>query len=212
MKWVLRAFGAFIDGLQFMFMIAFVALQFSTPVGGGIAGAAAGAYFCWNASTGVVSGLIEAGKCAAGYGLVAAGASAFAIPMGAVFDFAISVTFGGGLIVLLALNGMFYPKIILASFGVEMLPFFNILPGWTGLAWAATAQKEKEEKKKREEAAVSEEQEERQGMPEAETTMYSPEEESESNVGPGLTRRPFVDIRPQLTNENFDVASQKRAA
>ena len=127
----------------------FIALQFSTPVGGGVAGAAAGAAYCYNASTGVISGLVAGAKCAVGGALVGAGVSAFATPIGATpigaaIDVALSLSIGSAIIVLLAFHGMFYPKIIINRFLGEAMPFFSFLPIWTNMVWKCIQEKQKD--------------------------------------------------------------------
>lgn len=129
----LRIFAGLIDFLQFMFFIVFFALQAITPVGGGVAGGAAAAYFCWNASTGVLSGLIAAGKCAVGGVVVGGVLSAFAGPIGMVIDFTLSVALGGALLLGLAYAGMFYFDIVLVGSLGELLPIFNFLPFWSNM-------------------------------------------------------------------------------
>lgn len=147
MKYLLLLPAAFLDFLQFMFFLAFLALQAITPAGGGVGGAAAGAAFCYNASTGVISGLIEGAKCAVGAGLIGAGASAFAVPLGMAVNATLSLAFGGALLLLLAFSGMFYLDLVIAGFFGEAVPFINFFPIWTGITWACIRRKSKEEKK-----------------------------------------------------------------
>lgn len=132
MNLALRLFAGVIDLLQFIFFITLLAFQFMTPVGGGITGAAVGAYFCYNATDGVVSAALEGLKCAAGGGLVGAGLSALAIPAGIAIDVAISGTFGVLLILLLWVSGRFSLMAVVIGFSSEMLPGINgFVPGWS---------------------------------------------------------------------------------
>lgn len=125
----------FIDGLQALLMLFFVALEAVTPVGGGIGAAG----LCYSAGSGVLTAL----QCA----VVGAGASAFAVPLGMVVDVGMSVIFGGGLILLLAWLGMFYPGTMLGTFLGESIPFLDILPGWTLMTWRCIHRKNKADKK-----------------------------------------------------------------
>lgn len=168
MKWVVVSIGAFIDALQFMLMIAFFALQFMTPVGGGGVGAITAGYACWELSDGVWEGLKSASECALAGTVVGAGASSFAIPLGMIVDFMISITFGGVLIVILWLNGMLRLSYVAAALLGESVPFISLLPGWTGFAYASARKKEKEMEEKRQ---TQEEQEERQIPSNVEATM-----------------------------------------
>ena len=63
------------------------------------------------------------------------------VPLGAGIDVTISITFGGALILMLVLSGMFYPGTILAAFVGESIPFLNVLPGWTLMAWRCVSKK-----------------------------------------------------------------------
>ncbi|MDB5225649.1 MAG: hypothetical protein JWL87_601 [Candidatus Adlerbacteria bacterium] len=103
-----------------------------TPMGGGLTGAATGAYFCYNATSGVISGLLEGFKCAVGGGIVGAGLSAIAIPAGMAIDIAISCTFGVLLILMLWVSGRFSLMAVVMGFSSEMLPGVNaFVPGWS---------------------------------------------------------------------------------
>ncbi len=145
MKYLLLLPAFLLDLLQFAFMITFAVLQFMTPIGGGVAGAAVAATYCYNASTGIISGIWNGIACAAGGGLVGAGLSAFAIPIGAAVDVALSITIGGGIIALLAFEGMFYPQIIIKGFLGEVTPFMNFLPFWSWMVWKCMREKNKED-------------------------------------------------------------------
>lgn len=145
MKYLLLLPAFLLDLLQFAFMITFAVLQFMTPIGGGVAGAAVAATYCYNASTGIISGIWNGIACAAGGGLVGAGLSAFAIPIGAAVDVALSITIGGGIIALLAFEGMFYPQIIIKGFLGEVTPFMNFLPFWSWMVWKCMREKKKED-------------------------------------------------------------------
>jgi hypothetical protein len=143
----LRLFAGIIDFLQFIFFIVLLAFQLMTPVGGGVTGAAAGAYLCYNASSGVISGLIEGAKCAIGGTIVGAGLSAFAIPAGIAIDMAISCTFGVLLILALWVTGRLSFMAIAIGFTSEMLPGLNaFIPGWSLLVHRSIQQYKKKQK------------------------------------------------------------------
>jgi len=142
----LYGFAIFTDFLQLMIMLSFAALQVLTPVGGGAAGVLSGCYInasAWYDLFGCIQGAFFGG--AAG-GLL----SAFALPIGGALDIALSLTFGGGLMVLLAWNGMFYPGVFLGGFIGENIPFLDALfPGWTFMVWKCLKNKKAEEAKAR---------------------------------------------------------------
>lgn len=147
MNLALRLFAGIIDFLQFIFLILLAGFQFMTPVGGGVTGAATGAYFCYNATSGVISGVLEGLKCALGGGLIGAGLSAFALPIGIAIDIAISGTFGVLLILLLWVSGRFSLMAVLMGFTGEMLPGINaFVPGWSMLVHRSIHQYNLEQK------------------------------------------------------------------
>ena len=132
MNLALRLFAGIIDLLQFIFFIVLLAFQFMTPVGGGITGAATGAYVCWSMSGGIMEGIANAAACAAGGGILGAGFSTFAIPAGIAIDIALSGTFGVLLLFTLWVTGRFSFMAIVAGFTGEMLPGINaFIPGWS---------------------------------------------------------------------------------
>jgi hypothetical protein len=134
MNLALRLFAGAIDLLQFIFFITLLAFQFMTPVGGGITGAAAGAYFCYNASSGVLEGISTAIACAATGGLVGGVLGAIAGPAGIAIDIAISCTFGVLLILFLWASGRFSLMAVVMGFSSELLPGINAFsPGWSML-------------------------------------------------------------------------------
>jgi len=139
-------FALFIDGLQAMLMLTFTVMQFITPVGGGALGGITAAAYCYNATTGFFSALLAGAKCAVGGTVVGAGVSAFAVPLGMGVDVAISITFGGVLVMALAWMGMFYPGTVLGTFLGESIPFLDVLPGWTLMTWRCISKKNAEEK------------------------------------------------------------------
>ncbi len=147
MNLALRLFAGVIDLLQFIFLIVLAGFQFITPVGGGITGAATGAYFCYNATSGVISGVLEGLKCAVGGGIVGAGLSAFALPAGIGIDIAISGTFGVVLIGLLWISGRLSLMPVIIGFTGEMLPGVNaFVPGWSILVHRCIQQYNLEQK------------------------------------------------------------------
>lgn len=141
MKYALLIPAIILDILQFLLFWVFWAIEALTPVGGGVTGAAAGAYLCYNASTGVVSGVLSGLKCAVGGALVGAGVATVAGPLGMVLDTALSLTIGGAILVFMALEGMFYFDIIIPSFMGEALPLLNFLPFWTIMVWRCISRK-----------------------------------------------------------------------
>lgn len=66
------------------------------------------------------------------------------ILLGFALSFAISITFGAGILTLLALNDMFYPRYLVSSFG-EIMPAINNLPFWTALVLLSVFRKSREE-------------------------------------------------------------------
>jgi len=143
---ILIGFALLIDFIQGMFMLAFAVMQFITPVGGGFTGALAAGWYCWKTSTGIIAGISSAASCFAAGGVVGAGVSAFAIPLGMGIDVVISITLGGALILALGWMGMFYPGPIISAFIGESLPLIDIIPGWTLLVWRCLSNKKAEEK------------------------------------------------------------------
>lgn len=132
MNVALRIFAGVIDLLQLIFFIVLVTFQFITPVGGGIAGGVSGAVLCWNLSTGFWDSVVNAATCLAGGGLVGAGLSFIAGPMGIAIDIAISCTFGFLLILALWATGRFSMMAVVMGFGAEMLPGIDaFVPGWS---------------------------------------------------------------------------------
>ncbi len=146
---MLIGFALIIDFIQAMMMFAFAAMQFITPIGGGISGAFAAGWYCWSTSTGILSGISSAASCFVAGGVVGAGVSAFAIPIGMAVDVTISITLGGALVIALAYMGMFYPGTVLSVFIGESIPLLDILPGWTLMTWRCLHKKSLEEKDKR---------------------------------------------------------------
>jgi len=132
MNAALRIFAGIIDFLQFIFFIALLGLQLMTPIGAGAVGAVTGAVVCWNFSTGVWEGMLNAGACLLGGGALGAGISALAIPIGMAIDVAISATFGILLILLLWVSGRFSFMAVIMGFAGEMMPGINgFAPFWS---------------------------------------------------------------------------------
>lgn len=126
-----------------MFFAVFLALQGVTPIGGGVGGALTGAVVCWNATSGVWA-IVEAVKCALGGGIIGAGLNAFAVPLGIVIDYALSIVFGTPLILMLAMSGMFYPGAIIKGFLGESIPILNFLPFWSIMVHVCITRKKQE--------------------------------------------------------------------
>lgn len=141
--------AAILDAFQFLLMWVFWGLQAITPVGGGAAGATAGAYYCYNASTGVITGALEGLKCAAAGAVLGAGVSAFAIPLGMILDTVLSLTVGGAILMMLAFEGAFYLDAVLPSFMAETIPLFGFLPFWTFLVWRCLSRRSAQERPSR---------------------------------------------------------------
>lgn len=151
----LISFAALIDALQFMMgWVAFaigVGLQSITPVGGAVGGAAIGAYACFSSSGGIIQGILDAAKCGLAGGVFGAAVSAFGVPFGTIlgfaFDICISLTLGSGLIFLLMISGAFYPKYAWSGGVFELMPGFDVLPGWTLMVVLSLLKKQAEERK-----------------------------------------------------------------
>lgn len=140
MKYMLLLMMALlVDGLQFVLgWMAFViglGLQALTPIGGGVAGAGAGAYFCWDSTLGVWTAALASAKCAVAGGALGAASSAFGVPFGTALGFGleivVSITMGGALILALVFNGMYYKTRIFGNVLIEMMPGVSIIPAWT---------------------------------------------------------------------------------
>jgi hypothetical protein len=134
----LIGFAVFIDALQVAFGLAFAALEAVTPVGGGVGAAGVCAAF----STGIVNKLINGLTCF----VFGAGTSAFAIPIGGAVDVVISFTLGGALIAALVFTGYFSIGAVTGGSLVELIPFFDIIPGWTFMAWKCVHNKKQQER------------------------------------------------------------------
>ena len=133
----------FIDGLQAFLDWAFIAaggaLQELTPLGAGLAGAAAGASACWNSSGNVISGIIDAGKCAliegAAWGALSTVGMPLGIGLGFAVNFVISATLGVMLITGLALFGFIKKE---DWFFVGGMGLCETIPGASSLFWWTT--------------------------------------------------------------------------
>lgn len=128
----LRIFAGFIDLLQFVFFVVFLAFQVMTPYGGAAIGGVAGAYVCWSMSDGIVNGIVNGAACALGIGAVGGIVSAIATPVGMAIDVAISATFGTLLLLCMWVTGRFYLMPVALGFSGELLPGINaFVPGWS---------------------------------------------------------------------------------
>jgi len=136
----LLLFALTIDALQVVMAWVFLgfgsALQAITPVGGFIAGAAAGAAACWSSSGTVIQGIVNAAACTAPGAVFGAAISASGAPLGIgigmAVDMCIGITMGSGLILALIMCGMFHPKYIWGGSIIKIIPGINVIPGWTG--------------------------------------------------------------------------------
>lgn len=143
---MLRICAGFIDLLQFVFFVVFLAFQVMTPYGGAAVGGLTGAYVCWSMSDGVVSGLVNGAACALGIGAVGGIVSALAVPIGMAIDVAISATFGVLLLLLLWVTGRFYFMPVAIGAATELLPGANaFVPGWSLLVHRCIQQHKLEE-------------------------------------------------------------------
>lgn len=145
MKYLLLIPAIVLDTTQFLLGVLFAMMQFATPVGGGIGGAAAAGAYCWYTTPGAIASVLSAAKCAFFGAAAGAGVSAFALPLGAALDVALSISVGGGILLWLALEGAFYPDKIVKGFFCEITPFFNFLPGWTYMVWQCIREKQRRE-------------------------------------------------------------------
>ncbi len=131
----------FIDALQAGIEIAFDAIgAFSGTIIGTVSGAAAGYKLCGLLPTisttaqltcstagGTIGGII--GTFA--NGPLATAAEPIAAMLGFILGIVISICIGVPLVLLMATDGMCYPQYLLPCGTAEMLPFFDVLPGWT---------------------------------------------------------------------------------
>ncbi|HEV7449074.1 MAG TPA: hypothetical protein VGP13_00855 [Candidatus Paceibacterota bacterium] len=132
MNIALRLFAGFIDLLQFLFFVVFLAFQVLTPAGGAATAGAAGAILCWNLSSGAWQSAVNAASCLVGGGVLGFGMGALGGPIGIAVDTAISCTFGLLLIICLALSGRLRFMPLLFSFTGEMTPVVNaFVPAWS---------------------------------------------------------------------------------
>jgi hypothetical protein len=134
----------FIDGIQAAVSASLALIAaFPGTVGGAAAGCAVGNGFfgSWGCTIG---GFI--------FGLLGTSLDVLAPvtePIGLAIGFAVSIclsmTFGAGLIMLLLLNGMYYPKFLLPGGIAELIPGFDLIPSWTAMTILCVLQKSKEE-------------------------------------------------------------------
>jgi hypothetical protein len=147
----------FIDGIQAgMSAAIFILSAFPGTFGGAAAGCAAG-----NAVAG------EIGCSIGGFLLGLVGSvplingvlATVTMPVGIILGFAISVclslTLGAGLIMLLIIYGMFYPKYLMPGGISELIPGFDLVPGWTALTILCVLRKVKDEKAAQLKASLS---------------------------------------------------------
>lgn len=137
-------FALFIDGLQagISFGLAFIAANFGTIggiTGGCVAGKAiAGQVGCWvgGIALGAFGSFLNAHLA---IGLVPVG-----IVLGFAINICLSATLGAGLVLLLGMDGMFYPKYIFGGGLGELLPGFDNLPAWTATTVLCLLKKKRE--------------------------------------------------------------------
>ncbi len=145
MKYLLLLPAIILDTVQFLLGLAFILMQFATPLGGGVGGGLTAAAYCYATTPGKVAAVVSAVKCAFVGAAAGAGISAFAVPLGAALDVALSISVGAGILLWLAVEGAFYPEIILKGFFVELAPIINFLPGWTYMVWQCIREKHRRE-------------------------------------------------------------------
>lgn len=133
-----------VDGIPAALSAAFAVIAaFPGTVAGGVAGCLAGNFIGGEigcAILGFVGGLF--GTALDGLAVVT---EPVGIILGFVVTFCFSATLGVGLFTLLVLNGLYYPKFMLPSAIAELIPGFNLLPGWTAMVILCLIQKSKEE-------------------------------------------------------------------
>jgi hypothetical protein len=134
----------FIVGLQAVVDLALFLLFTVAPAT--TAGTAAGAAACGKACA-VVGGVVGAvgDVIPFTHGIASAALAPVGFVIGSVIAICISLTFGLGLVLLLIHFNMFYTKYVFAGGVSEILPVFDVLPGWTAMAIACCVRKRKEE-------------------------------------------------------------------
>lgn len=139
-------FALFIDGIQAALSASLAVIAaFPGTLGGGTLGCLAGNYIAGNIGCfvlGLAGGLFGTALDAAAILTEPVG-----IALGFVLSICISCTFGFALVLLLGLNGMFYPKYLLPGAITEIIPGFSVLPTWFALTLACLAEKKKQEAK-----------------------------------------------------------------
>jgi len=149
---VILTFAIFIDGLEMAVEAAMVAL--GSTGGGAIAGCALGAQYAGDIGCyfgGLAGGAL--GFLAQGTGL----GEVLGALMGYVIDVGITFTFGAILLmfIICARKFKFFPT--MAIFGLKLLPFLGVAPGWTWYAWHSTrASKAELESARKKENVLSE--------------------------------------------------------
>jgi hypothetical protein len=133
-----------IDALQMIVDIAIFVVFTVAP--GTIAGAAGGGALCGKAcavaggAAGAVADLIPFT-----HGILTNVSEPIGIALGFGLNICLSLTFGAGLILLLILFRMFYPMYVFGGSIFELLPGFDILPGWTAMVVSCIMRKKREE-------------------------------------------------------------------
>lgn len=132
---VIVTFAILIDGLEMAIQAAMMAIG-STALGS-VAGCALGQQYAGNigcALAGAAGGVI--GFLAQGTGA----GQAIGTMLGYIVNIGITFTFGMVLLSFLIFSGNFKFFPTMYVFGLKMLPFLGIVPGWTWYAWHCTGQ------------------------------------------------------------------------
>lgn len=152
---VLIVIAAFIDlagvGISWALLALGAGAQAITPVGSGFLGAFGAAYYCYNASSNLISGVTNAIQCGVAGGILGSVTGVIGVPLGIALGEAITVclsAMGVALLIMpMLLMGMFYPKYLISPLG-KLVPVLNWLPFLSAFVIACIVQKRSEEKKR----------------------------------------------------------------
>jgi hypothetical protein len=145
---LLIMFALIIDGLQALIGLGVsVIAAFPGTVGGAVGGCVAGQQVAGSLGCsigGFVLGIL--GTVLPINGLLTPATIPLGMAIGFTIDVCLSLTLGSGLIFVLFMFGMFYPKYVWSGSIAEFLPGFDILPGWTAMVVLSILEKSKEER------------------------------------------------------------------
>lgn len=144
---LLIMFALIIDGLQALIGLGVsVIAAFPGTVGGAAAGCVAGQQVAGSLGCSIGGTLLGIlGSVLPINGLLAPATIPIGLAIGFTIDVCLSLTLGAGLIFILFMFGMFYPKYVWSGGIAEFLPGFDILPGWTALVVFSILEKSKQE-------------------------------------------------------------------